>query len=290
MGEGDHELSDFDGLIERHGAVGVVVVFDPGEDDAAIVENGDSLHAERHPVLGMALDHGFHRVVEVGVESEDDAGNCLRLVPLESQRGIGVCGIGDPGVGLKNGAFPAIDKIIGLVDGEWRVERDGQVVPAGATLGYPELEGVDTERGVGGLAGFFGDAFVGRVGECEDAGETSVGALDRDRGIGSEADEKVLGLGVGDVEFDPNGLRRRWWGFGQVEGEGLKRDVGRKVALAVAGSQLDGEPSRFGGRYLHGEAGNFSLGTRKHKGARGVEWEVGAVGREAVPYEFAADR
>jgi hypothetical protein len=164
-----------------------MLVAEVGDNAAVVVEDAERGDAERRDGFGIQHQHGFERVVEVGVEVEFEARNLDRLRPLKRERGCGVAEGGEPDVGLIGGTAKTVAEVFWSEERDWRLDAEGEVFSAGATLGYPEFKALDAGAGRWFLARGLGDGAVKFLRDGEDAGEALVAEVRGERGVGGEA-------------------------------------------------------------------------------------------------------
>ena len=168
-----------------------MLVAEFADDSAGVIEHAEGRHAERRNGLGVQHEHGFERVVEVGIEVEFEARDFHGLGPRERERGRGIGEGGEPNVGLARGAAETVVEIFGGEERDGRLDAEREIFSTGAALRNPELKAFDAGAGRWLLAGRFGDGAVEFLGDGENAREALIAEVGGDRGIGGEADEGV---------------------------------------------------------------------------------------------------
>ena len=187
----DGEAARAHGCRERECGLAEMLVAEFADEAAGVVEDAERGDAERRDGFGVQHQHGFERVVEVGVEVEFEARDFDGVRPLDRERGCGVGEGGEPDVGLVRGTAETVAEVLWGEECERRLEAEREVFSTGPALRYPEFKALDAGAGRRLLARRFGDGAVEFLRDGEDAGEALIAEVGSDRGVGGEADEGV---------------------------------------------------------------------------------------------------
>lgn len=131
----DGEAARAHGCRERECGLAEMLVAEFADEAAGVVEDAERGDAERRDGLGVQHEHGFERVVEVGVEIEFEARDFDGVRPLERERGRGVGEGGKPDVGLVRGAAKTVAEIFRGEERERWIEAEREVFPPGRRCG-----------------------------------------------------------------------------------------------------------------------------------------------------------